>query len=65
MSFCLLIAPTPFICCKARLVTRVLSVCLHDMYNIKAVNKIEIITAMNRKNICIKIIEKGIFVRQF
>ena len=66
MSSCPFTAPTSFICCKARLVTRVLSfLYLHSMYNTKVLTKIEIITTMNRKTSVVKLLKKGVFVRQF
>ena len=57
MSFCLVTAPTSFICCKARLVTKVLSfMFLHNMYITKAVTYNEIIldesgTAENKEEL--------------
>ena len=66
ISSFLVAAPTSFICCKAKLVTRVLSfMCFQNMYITKVVTSSEIITAVNRKSICSESIEKGIFARQF
>ena len=51
MSSCLVTTPI-FICCKARLVTTVLSfMCLHNMHITKVITKSEMITAMNRKHL--------------
>ena len=47
ISSCLVAAPTSFICCKARLVTTVLS--LHNMSITKVLTNSEIIAAVNRK----------------
>ena len=59
MSSCLVTAHTSFICCNARLVTRVLSyMCLHNMYNTKVVTNIEIITATNRKTSVVRLLKK-------
>ena len=59
MSSCLVDAPTSFICCKARQVTRVFSFThLHNMYITKVVTNNEIITATNRKTSVVKLLQK-------
>ena len=59
MSSCAVTAPASFICCKARLVTRVLSfVCLHNMYNNKIVTRMEIIASMNRKTSVVELLKR-------
>ena len=60
----LVTAPTIFICCKERLITRVLSfMCLHNMYITKVATKIEIITATNRKTSVVKLLKKEFLLR--
>ena len=57
--------PTSFICCKARLVTKVLSfLCLHNIFMTTVVTSNEIITVANRKSSNNIVVEKEIFVRQ-
>ena len=49
---CVATSPTSFICCKARLVTKVLSLlCLHSIDITNIVTNNEIIAVTNRKNI--------------
>ena len=58
--FYLATTPTYFICCKARLVTRILSfMCLHSIYMTYVVTNNEIIAVTNRKNIyCIVVVKR-------
>ena len=66
ISSCLVAAPTSFICCKARLVTRVLSfMCLHNMCITKVVTKSKIITATNRKTSLVKLLKKEFLLGNF
>ena len=66
ITSCLGTAPTSFIYCKARLVTKVLRfMCLHSVYITMVVTNIEIIAVINRKNVYSIIYEKEVFVRDF
>ena len=56
---CLVTAPTSFICCAGRLVTRDLNfMCLHNMYITKGVTKSEIIATMKRKISVVKLLKR-------
>ena len=65
-SSCVVTVPTSLTCCKARLVTKVLSFSgLHNKYIAKVVINNEIITATNRKTPTMKLLEKKFVLGNF